>query len=367
MKCLLLIFFFSCQGVCAQELISIPLPGGDTIEGRLNIPAGSKLKKIVIDVPGSGPSTYENRRKVGSSTVFSFHDYFMDEFAGRGIAYFSYNTRYTVADTTAPFYDRVDRNKFYSCTPGQKIKDLEEIIDFLRRDGRLEAYRFILLGWSEGAVIASMVAERRRVPVDALFLAGTPADDVYSTILWQHSGESSMINMCKFFDSDEDGIIQRSEYDNGDPRARARAGNLKFTRLDMNNDSVLTADDYRIMLKPRLRELMRAIERKDDKWIWDSYFRTGSRWITEHRAIEPNRTRILRLDLPVYIFHGEDDANAPVIGILEIKEEAEKIKKPNLHFHIFPGNDHSLEFLSWVIKGAIPPGIKMLIEQVEKL
>ncbi len=367
MKYLLLILFFSGPMLCAQELIRIPLSDGEIIEGRLNIPAGSQVKKIVIDVPGSGPCTYQNRRKVGSSTVFSFHDYFMNEFAGRGIAYFSYNTRYTVPDTIPPYYDRVDREKFCTCTPSQKVEDLEEIIDFLRRDSRLEAYSFILLGWSEGTIIASMVAERRRVAVDAIFLAGTPADDVYSIILWQHSGKSSMINMCRFFDINRDGIIQKDEYVNGDPRARARVGNLQFTRLDINNDTVLTADDYRLMLKPRLDDILSAIERNDDAWIWNSFFRVGSEWIIDHRRLEPNRTRLLKLELPVYIFHGEEDANCPVSGILEIQEEAIRHKKSNLHFYIFPGNDHSLEFLSWVINDIIPPGIEKLIEQVEKL
>lgn len=367
MKYLMLILFLSSPMLCAQELIRIPLSDGEIVEGRLSIPADRQVKKIVIDVPGSGPCTYENRRKVGSSTVFSFHDYFMNEFAGRGIAYFSYNTRYTVPDTIPPYYDRVDREKFYTCTPGQKVKDLEEIIDFLRNDSRLEACRFILLGWSEGAVIASIAAERSQVPVDAIFLAGAPTDDVYSTIIWQHSGESSMINMCRFFDKNRDGIIQKGEYVNGDPRARARVGNMRFTQLDINNDTVLTADDYRLMLKPRLKDILSAIDRNDDSWLWDSFFRVGSEWIIEHRRLEPNRTRLLKLELPVYIFHGEEDANCPVSGILKIQDQAKKKKKSNLHFYIFPDNDHSLEFLSWVVNDTIPPGIEKLIEQVEKL
>ena len=51
--------------------------------------------KIVIDVPSSGPHTYENRRQIGRSLTVNYHDFFRDELARRGVAYFSYSTRYT--------------------------------------------------------------------------------------------------------------------------------------------------------------------------------------------------------------------------------------------------------------------------------
>lgn len=367
MRITFILLFLGVVNLQAKEILRMPSFDGVIIEGRLNIPAVNFKNKIVIDVPSTGPLTYEIRRKIGRSTVFSFHDYFSDEFDKQGIAYFSYSTRYTIPDSIPPNYDKVDKEKFFSYTPSIKVKDLEEVIKFLRKDKRFATCQFILLGWSEGSVIASMVAERKLVPVDALFLAGTPSDDVYTTILWQHSGAASMINIRKFFDSNKDGIIQRSEYDNGDPRARARLGGLTFGQMDMNNDSILTTEDYRIKLQPRLKIILAAVEKKDDEWIWNSYFRIGTRWIMEHRTLEPNKTRILRLELPVYLFHGTNDANTPVEGILQMQKVAQELNKNNLHFFIFPNVDHTLEFLSWVINDTIPDGIKALFDQVEKL
>lgn len=358
-------FCFLVLPLQAQELLRIKSFDGEVIEGRLSIPRENFRNKIVIDVPGSGPHTYENGRKVGRSLIFKYHDIFANEFAERGIAYFSYSTRYTRPDSIPPYYDSVDKEKFFAYTPSMKVKDLEEVIVALREDARLSASRFILLGWSEGAVVASMAAERKRAPIDALFLAGSPTEDVYTTILWQLSGASSMITFQKFFDGNKDSIIQRSEYRDADAKARVRVGDKSFEELDMNNDTVLTMEDFRLTLQPRLESVVAAIDRNDNDWLWESFFRVGAKWIQEHRDIEANKSRLLRLDVPVFIFHGEQDPNAPVEGILQMRKEAEKRGKRNLRFFIFPEHDHSLEFLAWVVRKKMPEGLKAIFDQVD--
>jgi hypothetical protein len=348
------------------EMLKIQTAGTEVIVGRLSLPSVGFKNVLVVDVPGSGPNTYENRRRIGRTTEVRYHDLFAAEFARRGVAYFSYNTRYTEVDeTTPPTFDRVDKARFGSITPAERTQDLEDIVRHLRKDPRLARCQVLLLGWSEGSIIASLVAERKQVPIDALFLAGVPADDAYSTILWQHSGEASMINLRKFFDTDKDGRITRAEYESGDPRARARVGNKTFDDLDVNQDAVLTADDFRLILKPRLQQILSAVERQDDDWIWTNFFRVGARWIQQHREVEPNGTRIPRLDLPVFLFHGTDDANCPVQGVIDIGNTARERGRTNLRTFIVPDHDHSLEFVSWAVSGSLPEGLKILFDQVE--
>jgi len=351
----------------AREIVQIKSFDSEVIEGRLVIPEKDFKNKVVIDVPSSGPHTYEKRLKIGSSRIFKYHDYFADEFAMRGIAYFSYSTRYTTPDSTSPNFYKVDKEKFISYTPSTEVKDLEQVVSFLKNDKRLNSSRIILLGKSSGAIIASLVADRKSVPVDAILLSGTPSEDLYTTIIWQNNGEPSMITFRKFFDTNKDNIIQESEYTNGDPRAIARVGGPKFAELDMNHDSVLTTEDFRLMMQPRLKQIISAIDNKDDEWIWNNYFHVGTLWLAEHRAVEPNKTRILRLDIPVYIFHGTNDDHCSVDGILQIQKNAQELKKSNIQVFIFPGHDHSLEFLSWAIRDSMPEGLKALFDQVEKL
>ena len=45
---------------------------------------------------------------------------------------------------------------------------------------------------------------------------------------------------------------------------------------------MLTADDFRLVLKPGLDKILSAVERQDDEWIWTSFFRVGARWISQH-------------------------------------------------------------------------------------
>jgi hypothetical protein len=353
--------------VQSYEMLKIPTADAEVIVGRLSLPSENFKNVLVIDVPSSGPHTYENRRRIGRTTEMRYHDLFAAEFARRGVAYFSYNTRYTEVDeNTPPMFDRVDKAKFWTITPAERTQDLEDIVRHLKKDPRLARCRVLLLGWSEGSIIASLVADRKQVPVDGLFLAGVPADDAYSTILWQHSGEASMINMRKFFDTDKDGRITRAEYESGDPRARARVSKKTFDDLDVNQDSVLTADDFRMILKPRLQQILSAVERQDDDWIWTNVFRVGARWIQQHREVEPNRTRIPRLDLPVFLFHGTDDANCPVQGVIDIGNTARERGRTNLRTFIVPDHDHSLEFVSWAVSGSLPEGLKILFDQVEQ-
>ena len=359
--------FLAASDVAAQEIIHIPSFDSVQVVGRLNMPADSFANKIVIDVPGTGPNTYLNRRKVGRSLLFNYHDYFAEEFNRRGIAYFSYSTRYTEPDTIPPLFDKVDKEKFVTYTPSVKIKDLEEIVKFLRKDPRFESSRFILLGQSEGTIIATQLVANGTVSVDALMLCGTPSDDVYSTIEWQFSGAASMINFRKFFDTDGDGIVQKGEYENGDPRALQRVGGVSFAALDVNGDSVLTIEDFGLKLKPSLEAITNAIENNDDEWLWNNFFRIGSAWIDEHRELAPNSERILALDIPVYVFHGEDDANCPVEGIRTLKENAEAKGKENIHVYIFAEHDHSLEFLGWVVRKTMPEGLEKLFDTVERL
>lgn len=350
----------------AQEILQITSFDGVTFDGNLRMPRAGFQNTIVIDVPSSGPHTYDDRRKVGRNLIFNYHDYFANEFTNRGIAYFSYNTRYTVADTMPPYFDRVEKENFFAYTPSMKVKDLEEVIAFLKKDNRLASSKIILLGWSEGTILASLVAERNIVPIDALFLAGAPSEDVYTTILWQHSGAASLINFRKFFDANKDSIIQRDEYENAEPRAITKMGGKKFDELDVNHDSVLTTEDFRIILKPRLQQILSAIEKHDDEWIWNSFFRVGARWIEAHRMIEPNSTRLMKLDLPVYLFHGTHDANCPVEGILRMQKLAAEKNKSNIHVFIFPEHDHTLEFLTSVVQRSMSDGVQAIYHEVEK-
>jgi predicted esterase len=76
---------------------------------------------------------------------------------------------------------------------------------------------------------------------------------------------------------------------------------------------------------------------------------------------------LLRLDIPIYVFHGEADANSDVEGARQLKKSFEKNMKTNLETFLFKGHDHDLNFMEWPRKKTIPEGIEKIFEVAKEL
>ena len=355
----------------ASEIIKFTLFDGETVEGKLSLPAGAgKIKELVIFIHGTGPGTYDDHRKMGG-TEFNYFDNFTQEFNNRGIAFFTYNKRGVERGDTPPLYDKVDREKYKKVLPSIEIKDIATFISTLRKDKRLRTAKIVLLGWSEGSIIASLVADDKKNKVSALFLAGYPNDNLFDVIKWQNTGGSSMVSIRDYFDANHDDQISREEYDSDEKKAsafRTRAfGGAKFEQIDINKDNVINAADFGILNKTRYEAILAAVDRGDDDWIWNNYFRVTTAWLKEHFALEANKTRLLRTNIPIYIFQGEDDTNTPVEGVYDLRERFQNAKKTNLHSFVFKAHNHDLNYLDWIIKKEMPEGIKKMLETAGEL
>jgi pimeloyl-ACP methyl ester carboxylesterase len=366
---LMMLFVFSLAD--GAEIIQIPLFDGETLTGKLELPADTRnIREIVIYIHGTGPGTYNDHRKVGS-VEFNYFDPFAQEFNKRGIAFFSYNKRGVEIGDSPPFYDKIDREKYGRVVPSVEVKDIGSIIAALRKDKRLKRAKVVLLGWSEGNVLAAIAAEDKRNKVAAVFLAGYVHDNMADVIKWQNGGGSTMVTLRRVFDTDKDGSIGRAEYESTDKSATAfrtgRMQNGKFEQLDVNKDDKINQEDFGIILKPRYQSILDAINRGDDEWIWKNYFRITTAWLKEHFTLEPNKDRLLRLKIPIYIFHGENDANVPVEGVYDLRSRFDKARKTNLKEYVFARHDHDLNYLHWVMKKEMPDGIKKMLEVAESL
>ena len=353
------------------EIVKVPLFDGETLTGKLHLPAGLlKVNEIVIYIPGTGPATYDNHRKFGALEL-NYFDYFAEEFNRRGIAFFSYNKRGVEMGTDPPMYDKVDRDKYRKAVPSIEVRDIASVIANLRKMPSLKSARVVLLGWSEGTVLAAMAAEDKRNKVHALFLNGYVHDNMADVIKWQNMGGSAMVNLGAALDADKNGSISRAEYDSEDkPAAAFRTGQLrgvKFDQLDVSKDDAITANDFAVIQKPRYDTILDAYARGDEDWIWKNYFRVSIPWLKEHFALEANKDRLLRLNMPIYIFHGELDANCPVEGVLDLRKRFDKARKKNLHESIFERHNHDLNFVDWVLKKEMPEGVRKMFETAETL
>lgn len=350
--------------VSASEIIQIKLFDGEIVEGKLDLPANTKqIKELVIYVHGTGPNTYLNKRKFGNST-FNFFDYFSEEFNKRGIAFFVANKRGVEMSDQPPTFEKVDRAKFKKATPTVLAQDIASSIKILRQDKRLKKAKIILFGWSEGTIIAPMVAEKKN-KVDALFLAGYVHENMSDVIKWQFSGVATIRAVNKILDKNADGTINKAEFEAETESAKAMRAGRSFEQFDVNQDKLIDAKDFEQMAAPKYKMVLEKTAAKDDDWIWQNYFHISTDWLIEHAKLEANKTRMLRLKMPIYIFHGEDDANCDVNWVYDLKERFAKAKKKNLQTFVFKNHDHNLNFATWLQTKTIPDGIKKIFETAE--
>jgi len=352
-----------------DERVQFELEDGEVLTGKLYLPADGDVKQVVIYVHGTGPATYLTRRDI-RGVKFNYFDMFGEEFTSRGIAFFSYNKRGVELGDTPPNFDKVDREEFKKVVPSIEVRDLGSVIRFLRSTPRLREAKVVLLGWSEGTVIASMVAENKDNRVSALFLAGYAHENMFDIIKWQYSGASSMLNLNPTFDQDGDGAISKKEFASDGKAAvgmRKALQNTPFETLDVDSDEVLTREDFRMLAEPGYKFLLSKIEAKDEDWIWENYFRVSIEWLEEHFVLEANKTRLLRLDMPIYIFHGDSDANTDVQGVHDLRARFDRHQKTNLQTFVFEKHNHNLNFTAWAFQKKKPPGIVKIFDVAEAL
>lgn len=346
------------------ELLNISLPDGDTTTGRLCLPEG-EAKTVVVYIHGTGPGSYLNKRKF-NDTEFNYFDYFAREYNKRGVAFFSYNRRGVELGTQPPTYDSVDSARYARYLPLTEAGDVEAMVARLKKDDRLRNAKVLLQGHSEGTMTATLVADRRKVPVDGLLLGGYVNENLYDVIRWQFSGAPAMINLNKFFDKDKDGVISRAEYESDEKTPKyvreQTLGGAAFDRMNTIKDSVLNADDFAMISAPFCEALMEKTAAGDGAWIWENYVRITPQWLKAHYALEPNKSRMLRLDIPVFIFHGTVDASVPVEGVHDIEARFRACGKTNLKTYLFEGADHDLNFLDWISSGTVSEGLVKIFD-----
>lgn len=341
------------------ELKTIKLRDGDTVTTRLCLPDGP-VHTIVIALHGTGTHTYLNKRD-----GFNFYDELAEGFCKEGVAFFTYNRRGVTVGGKSPMYVVVDSVKYAKYLPLTEAGDIECMITGLKKDKRFRHCKILLYGLSEGTITASLVAERKKVQVDGLLLHGYAHENMYDIIKWQNEGHGIMIMANAIFDKNGDGSIDRREYDSENATVMAYRKylfqNQAFDSLDVVKDEVIDVKDIGLMRKPLHDTLMKKIETGDGQWISRNYFpNLYPAWFKAHFSLEANKTRLLRIDIPIFIFHGTDDANVPVESINDIRTRFRLCNKTNLTVNILPKHDHDLNFRDRLLKKEWSEGYKAI-------
>lgn len=352
----------------ASDIVRIKSFDEHIIIGKLDLPEKSEsISALVIFIPGTGPNTYDNHRLINGKE-FTYYDLFAEEFNKIGVGFFRYNTRGVYVSKKPPMYDSVNAEEFKKSLPSNHIRDVECLISEFRKDIRFKSSKIILLGWSEGTIIASMVAQRKNVNVDAIILAGYANEKVDDIMRWQLSGQSSMVQLNFYFDYDGDGRISREEFEKGSTKIRKILfNNVSFNDIDTNKDNFFTLEDLKERFEYNKKLVFDAIEKGNDEWLQKYYARITSAWVKEHSRLMPNKETLLEVNIPIFVLHGENDWNAPVEGVRDLEKRFLLNKKDNLNVFIYKKCDHDLNYSDYIKKGTIPEGISRIFSIVDEI
>lgn len=340
------------------EFKTISLNDGEVIEARLCLPE-TEFKTIVFCISGTGPTTYLTKR-----ATFNFFDELANGFCNEGMALFTYDRRGCKNNDTPPLFIKVDSTKYAKYTPLQEAEDVEVMISFLRKDKRFTKCKILLYGLSEGTIIASLVADRKVADVDALLLHGYAHENMYDIILWQNRGHGVMTMANAAFDQDGDKAISKEEYESKEEivvrHKTYMFQNMLFDSLDIVKDGFIDVQDFEHMRMPFHEELMKRVTNNDWLWIRNNYFNITPQWFKSHFELEANKTRLLRLNIPIHVFHGTEDANVPVESVYDLQERFDICNKQNLTIHVLEKHNHDLNFTDWLIHKKWSEGFQLL-------
>ena len=112
---------------------------------------------------------------------------------------------------------------------------------------------------------------------------------------------------------------------------------------------------------------MSKIAENNGNWIWNNYFRVSVNWFKKHFALEPNKTRLLRVDTPIYIFHGKDDANVPAESVYDLENRFKICGKTNLKTFLYDHHNHDLNFQDWFTTKVYSEGMQKIFDTAAEI
>lgn len=334
---------------------------------RLCLPENKTPGKIVLYVNGSGPLTCTTKRKLPGGDFFNYFDIFAAEFTARGIGFCSYSQRGACDGDMPPFFVEIDEDAYSRYLPHNSVSDIEHIVSYLNRQYPLT--NIILLGWSEGTILAPLVALNGAVKISALLLAGYCNENLRNILEWQLSGNNILLQWRRFFDYDRKGYITEEDFTEDRLNARSAVfGDKTFADIDLDGDGRITVSDTAPLSIDHLNNMLQAIDRADDEWLKQNHgIRLTSAWFKEHFQLKPTKEILPLLDLPIHIFAGEYDAMTPICQAMDIDAEFRKFGKTNLFLHTFDDHDHDLNFLKYLLCGEHSEGMRSIFDVTEKL
>ncbi|MCA9915464.1 MAG: alpha/beta hydrolase, partial [Anaerolineae bacterium] len=185
--------------------VSIEMDESWTASGKLNLPAeGDAPFPTVILYHGSGLWDMDATYPAPDGTILSSNFAFIaEELAAQGIAVLSYNKRGVIA------FGEYDQSQVQAAQMlPQLVSDAETVLAFAQEQP--EVGEIYLYGWSEGAWVASHVANRHAEDITGVILQAPPNQMIDGILQYQHL-EVGLPYLAEAIDTDASGTLTIEE------------------------------------------------------------------------------------------------------------------------------------------------------------
>ncbi|MCM3690789.1 alpha/beta hydrolase family protein [Neobacillus niacini] len=163
----------------------VTIPGQFPLAATLTIPEGSNEKcPLVVMVHGSGPTDRDSNAKGMPMNIFKE---LSEVVAEEGFASIRYDKRGVGAS----------KGDFYETGVQDLIDDAQAVLEFAKSHPNIDAESVILLGHSEGSILAPYVNEK--VPVEGIILLAGTAEPLADTMTWQREAIINDVRSVKGF------------------------------------------------------------------------------------------------------------------------------------------------------------------------
>ena len=340
-----------------DTIVTFTATDGTPLEAKLSVPAGAKGPVgVVFNLHGAGPRNFDHRvryrDKDGEIRAVNYYDYYARELASRGLAFFRMSKRgCSVGPDGAT---QADRAVFSKATPTVLLDDYARALDVLRARKDIDARNIILLGSSEGTRLAPQLAMRSPAGITRLALMSYQPDNLHDTVVWQNS-IGPWRGITHLIPTAGDGGLTRAEYDEALKGNASLAQRVPFALFDVDKDGTIRSDEVSGVLKPRLDLILKAVDDRNDDLLWTALLNLSSAYLLDGWKAEPTSALLLKVKIPIAIFHGEMDGTTRVEGARETAEAFKAAGRRDLTLFVYPGFDHDL---GWTPLSSFGPGPK---------
>ena len=137
---------------------------GQELEGKLYLPWDGVVSRLVVQVNGSGPQTCNTFRDRGDGTTYSFCGFFGEELAGRGTGFLLLQHPAGAPMGIGVHSTAEWTGQSTALHPSDLCGRPGGLDRLLQAHPRCAGAELLLLGWSEGTMIARLWLQGERYP-----------------------------------------------------------------------------------------------------------------------------------------------------------------------------------------------------------